>query len=126
MAGLLALMLLTESRRATREAGGELVPLHEQDRGGWDREMIAEGHDAGPRVPARATSRGSYQLLAAINAVHTDAPTAADTDWCQIATLYDQLYAVDPDARRRAEPGRRGRRAGRAGGRPGDGRPSCR
>jgi RNA polymerase sigma-70 factor (ECF subfamily) len=98
--GLLALMLLTESRHATREAGGELVPLHEQDRGGWDRALIAEGHDLVRECLRRAESTGRgpgrYQILAAINAVHTDAPTAAATDWGQIATLYDQLYAVDP------------------------------
>jgi RNA polymerase sigma-70 factor (ECF subfamily) len=93
--GLLALMLLTESRRTTREAGGELVTLDEQDRGGWDRALIAEGHDL-VRECLRQNRPGRYQLLAAINAVHTDAPTAADTDWAQIATLYDQLYAVDP------------------------------
>jgi RNA polymerase sigma-70 factor, ECF subfamily len=101
VAGLLALMLLTEARRAARVAGGELVPLRDQDRGGWDRELVAEGHglvreclarhDAGGRPP------GQYQLLAAINAVHTDAPDAAATDWGQIATLYDQLYAVAPN-----------------------------
>ena len=100
VAGLLALMLLTESRRPTREAGGELVPLHEQDRGGWDRELITEGHDLVRDCLRRAESTGRgpgrYQILAAINAVHTDAPTAADTDWSQIATLYQQLYAVDP------------------------------
>jgi RNA polymerase sigma-70 factor (ECF subfamily) len=93
--GLLALMLLTESRHATRQAGDELVPLHEQDRGGWDRALIAEGHDL-VRECLRLNQPGRYQILAAINAVHTDAPTAADTDWAQIATLYDQLYAVDP------------------------------
>ncbi len=93
--GLLALMLLTESRRDTREAGGELVPLHEQDRGGWDRELIAEGHEL-VRECLQRNRPGRYQLLAAINAVHTDARTAADTDWSQIATLYEQLYAVDP------------------------------
>ncbi len=69
--------------------------LHEQDRGGWDRELIAEGHDL-VRECLRLNQPGRYQLLAAINAVHTDAPTAADTDWAQIATLYAQLYAVDP------------------------------
>ena len=95
MAGLLALMLLTESRRAVRVAGGELVPLHEQDRGGWDRTLIAEGHEL-VRECLRANQPGQYQLLAAVNAVHTDAPTASDTDWGQIATLYDQLYAVTP------------------------------
>jgi RNA polymerase sigma-70 factor (ECF subfamily) len=95
VAGLLALMLLTESRRAVRVAGGELVPLHEQDRGGWDRALIAEGHEL-VRECLRANQPGQYQLLAAVNAVHTDAPSASDTDWGQIATLYDQLYAVAP------------------------------
>ncbi|GAA1777879.1 sigma factor-like helix-turn-helix DNA-binding protein [Nocardioides hankookensis] len=100
VAGLLALMLLIESRRPVRVAGGELVPLHEQDRGGWDRALIAEGHDLVRECLARAleTGRrpGQYQILAAINAVHTDAPTASATDWSQIATLYGQLYAVAP------------------------------
>ncbi len=100
VAGLLALMLLTESRRETREAGGELVPLHEQDRGGWDRDLIAEGHDLVREClrRAEATGRGPgrYQILAAINAVHTDAPTSSDTDWSQIARLYSQLAAIDP------------------------------
>ncbi len=95
VAGLLALMLLTEARRSTRVAAGELVPLHEQDRGGWDRALIAEGHEL-VRECLRINRPGHYQLLAAINAVHTDAPTAADTDWGQVATLYDQLYAVTP------------------------------
>lgn len=98
--GLLALMLLTEARRTTRVAGGELVTLLEQDRGGWDRALIAEGHELVRGCLARAahTGRrpGQYQLLAAINAVHTDAPSAADTQWDQIAALYDQLYAVAP------------------------------
>jgi RNA polymerase sigma-70 factor (ECF subfamily) len=93
--GLLALMLLIESRKATREAGGELVTLAEQDRGGWDRALIAEGHDL-VRECLRENRPGRYQLLAAINAVHTSAPTAADTDWSQIATLYGQLAAIDP------------------------------
>jgi RNA polymerase sigma-70 factor, ECF subfamily len=93
--GLLALMLLTEARRSARLADGSLVPLHEQDRGGWDRDLIAEGHELVREC--LATGRpGHYQLLAAINAVHTDAPTAADTDWAQIAALYAQLYAVAP------------------------------
>ncbi len=95
VAGLLALMLLTEARRPTRVAAGELVPLHEQDRGGWDRALIHEGH-ALVRECLEANRPGQYQLLAAVNAVHTDAPTAADTDWAQIATLYAQLYAVNP------------------------------
>ncbi|MCW2796347.1 MAG: polymerase, sigma subunit, family [Nocardioides sp.] len=95
VAGLLALMLLTESRRHVRLAAGELVPLHEQDRGGWDRTLIAEGHDL-VRECLALNRPGQYQLLAAVNAVHTDAPTAADTDWGQIVTLYSQLYAVAP------------------------------
>ena len=95
VAGLLALMLLTEARRGTRVAAGELVPLHEQDRGGWDRALIDEGH-ALVRECLETNRPGQYQLLAAVNAVHTDAPTAADTDWAQIATLYAQLYAVHP------------------------------
>lgn len=95
VAGLLALMLLTEARRRTRVAGGELVTLQEQDRGGWDRELIAEGHALVRECLARGRP-GQYQLLAAINAVHTDAPTAADTDWSQIAALYEQLYAISP------------------------------
>jgi RNA polymerase sigma-70 factor (ECF subfamily) len=98
--GLLALMLLTDARRESRLAAGELVPLPEQDRGGWDRALIAEGHDLVRECLARAreTGRppGRYQLLAAVNAVHTDAPTWADTDWRQIAALYDQLAVVDP------------------------------
>ncbi|MBB6628019.1 RNA polymerase sigma factor [Nocardioides sp. KIGAM211] len=93
--GLLALMLLTEARRPVRFAGGELVPLHEQDRGGWDRALIAEGHDL-VRACLAAGRPGQYQLLAAVNAVHTDAPTAADTDWGQIATLYAQLETIAP------------------------------
>jgi RNA polymerase sigma-70 factor (ECF subfamily) len=93
--GLLALMLLTEARRPVRLAGGELVPLHEQDRGGWDRGLVDEGH-ALVRECLETGRPGPYQLLAAISAVHTDAPTAADTDWGQIATLYSQLYAVSP------------------------------
>ena len=93
--GLLALMLLTEARRTTRVAGGELVPLPEQDRGGWDRDLVAEGH-ALVRECLAINRPGRYQLLAAVNAVHTSAPTAADTDWSQIAALYAQLAAIDP------------------------------
>jgi RNA polymerase sigma-70 factor, ECF subfamily len=93
--GLLALMLLIEARRPVRLAGGELVPLREQDRGGWDPTLIAEGQ--GLLRECLAINRpGQYQLLAAVNAVHADAPTAADTDWAQIATIYAQLYAVSP------------------------------
>lgn len=95
VAGLLALMLLVESRRGSRVAGGELVPLGEQDRGGWDRAMIAEGH-ALVRECLERNRPGRYQVMAAVNAVHTDAPTAADTDWAQVAALYTQLLALDP------------------------------
>jgi len=94
-------MLLTEARRPARLAeDGELVPLPEQDRGGWDRALVAEGHALVRECLEQAarTGRrpGQYQLLAAINAVHTDAPSAGDTDWSQIAQLYDQLYAIAP------------------------------
>ena len=93
--GLLALMLLTDARRAARVADGALVPLPDQDRARWDRELIAEGH-AIVRACLRRNRSGPYQLLAAINAVHTDASTAAQTDWRQIVALYDQLYAATP------------------------------
>ena len=95
VAGLLALMLLTESRRTARVAGGELVPLDQQDRGAWDRALIEEGH-ALVRECLAIQRPGQYQLLAAINAVHTDARTAADTDWAQVAALYEQLRVVAP------------------------------
>jgi len=98
--GLLALMLLSDARRASRVAGGELVPLPEQDRNGWDRAFVAEGHDLVreclSRVRDSGRPPGRYQLLAAVNAVHTDAPSWADTDWRQIAALYDQLAVLDP------------------------------
>jgi RNA polymerase sigma-70 factor, ECF subfamily len=96
VAGLLALMLLTESRRATRTtAGGDLVLLAEQDRGRWDRDLIAEGQEL-VRSCLRRNLPGPYQLQAAIQAVHSDAATAADTDWWQIRLLYDQLLALAP------------------------------
>ena len=95
VAGLLALMLLIESRRTTRVAGGELVPLDQQDRGGWDRDLIDEGHEL-VRECLAAGRPGPYQVLACINAVHTDARTGADTDWAQVATLYEQLRAIAP------------------------------
>ena len=101
--GLLALMLLTEARRSVRVADGELVPLHEQDRGGWDRELIAEGHDLVREcleLRASEAAPGQYQLLAAINAVHTDAPTAADTDWAP--DRHALLTAVRRSAPRRS------------------------
>jgi RNA polymerase sigma-70 factor (ECF subfamily) len=93
--GLLALMLLIEARRRARVRHGELVPLDEQDRAGWDLALIAEGHDL-VRECLVVNRPGRYQILAAINAVHTDAPTAQDTDWSQILALYDQLVRVDP------------------------------
>ena len=94
--GLLALMLLTESRRETRTTpDGDLVLLTDQDRGRWDRELIAEGQ-AIVRASLRRNQPGPYQLQAAINAVHSDAPSAAETDWLQILQLYDQLMAMEP------------------------------
>lgn len=103
VSGLLALMLLTDARRTARiSSGGELVTLDEQDRAAWDRTLIAEGHalvhERIAAVAAGAASPGRYQLLAAINAVHTYAPSARDTDWPQIVTLYNRLVAADPSA----------------------------
>jgi RNA polymerase sigma-70 factor, ECF subfamily len=95
-AGLLALMLLTQSRRAARtDAGGELVRLADQDRALWDRALIGEGQAIVRGCLARRQP-GPYQIQAAINAVHSDATTAADTDWGQILALYDQLMALAP------------------------------
>jgi len=94
--GLLALLLLTESRRAARTApDGSMVLLGDQDRSRWDRALVAEGQ-ALVRACIRRNRPGPYQLQAAINAVHSDAPTAADTDWGQILRLYDQLLALSP------------------------------
>jgi RNA polymerase sigma-70 factor (ECF subfamily) len=94
--GLLALMLLVESRRAARTtAEGELVLLAEQDRERWDRALIAEGQ-ALVRRCLRVNRPGPYQIQAAINAVHSDAPTAAATDWRQVLQLYDHLLALTP------------------------------
>jgi RNA polymerase sigma-70 factor (ECF subfamily) len=94
--GLLALMLLVESRRASRvSAEGALVRLADQDRRLWDRALIDEGH-ALVRACLRADRPGTYQVQAAINAVHADAPSAAATDWPQILALYDQLFAMTP------------------------------
>ncbi|GAB3494967.1 RNA polymerase sigma factor [Flexivirga lutea] len=99
--GLLALMLLTDARRAARlSVTGELVTLDEQDRGAWDRALIAEGHalvrDCLAAVAAGGEAPGRYQLLAAINAVHTYARSARDTDWSQVVTLYDRMARIDP------------------------------
>jgi len=94
--GLLALMLLIESRRATRTTpDGDLVLLADQDRGRWDRLLIAEGQ-AMVRECLRRNRPGPYQIQAAIQAVHSDAPSAALTDWRQILQLYDQLLAIAP------------------------------
>ncbi|GAA1037539.1 sigma factor-like helix-turn-helix DNA-binding protein [Virgisporangium ochraceum] len=96
-AGLLALMLLTDARRAARvSAGGELVTLDEQDRGAWDRALIAEGHALVRARLASGEAPGRYQVLAAINAVHTDARDVRDTDWSQVVALYDRLVRLDP------------------------------
>jgi RNA polymerase sigma-70 factor, ECF subfamily len=94
VAGLLSLLLFTESRHASRtRLDGSLVLLGEQDRTRWDRALIEEGQ----AILRRCTRRhqpGPYQLQAAINAVHADAPTIEETDWPQIVGLYDQLLAV--------------------------------
>jgi RNA polymerase sigma-70 factor (ECF subfamily) len=96
VAGLLALLLLTESRRGSRtRPDGSLVLLGEQDRSRWDRALIEEGQ-AILRRCLRRNQPGAYQLQAAINAVHADAPAVERTDWSQIVTLYDQLLAVAP------------------------------
>jgi RNA polymerase sigma-70 factor (ECF subfamily) len=96
VAGLLALLLLSESRRASRTApDGSLVLLGEQDRTQWDRAMIAEGQ-AILRGCLGRNQPGPYQLQAAINAVHADALTIEQTDWPQIVALYDQLLVVAP------------------------------
>ena len=96
VAGLLALMLLTDARREARvDADGVLVTLDEQDRSLWDRTKIVEGH-ALVRECLRRNRPGHYQLLAAINAVHTDAATAADTKWDQVLALYDRVLVVTP------------------------------
>jgi RNA polymerase sigma-70 factor, ECF subfamily len=96
VAGLLALLLLTESRRSSRtRSDGSLVLLGEQDRTQWDRALIEEGQ-AIVRRCLRRNQPGPYQLQAAINAVHADAPTVEETDWSQIVALYDQLFVMAP------------------------------
>jgi RNA polymerase sigma-70 factor, ECF subfamily len=97
VAGLLALMLLIEARRTARvSASGELVTLDEQDRGTWDAALIAEGHRLVRERLAARVAPGRYQIHAAINAVHTSARDARDTDWSQVVALYDQLVRLDP------------------------------
>ncbi|NEA36227.1 RNA polymerase sigma factor [Streptomyces sp. SID13031] len=94
--GLLALMLLQESRRPARVAAdGSLILLADQDRDLWDRVLVTEGQDLVRRCLRRGRP-GPYQLQAAMNAVHSDARTAADTDWSQIVQLYDHLLTLDP------------------------------
>jgi RNA polymerase sigma-70 factor (ECF subfamily) len=94
--GLLALMLLTESRRPARVgADGSLVRLSVQDRALWDRTLIGEGQQL-VRACLRRDRPGPYQIQAAIAAVHSDAASTQDTDWTQILALYDQLYAMAP------------------------------
>ncbi|HVC72577.1 MAG TPA: sigma-70 family RNA polymerase sigma factor [Mycobacteriales bacterium] len=96
VAGLLALMLLTEARRAARtDQDGLLVPLAEQDRSRWDPRLIEDGVGLISRTLGRGPV-GPYQLQAAIAAVHDEAATADDTDWPQILALYDVLTRVSP------------------------------
>ncbi len=97
VAGLLALMLLTEARGSARvSAGGELVALGEQDRRSWDAALIAEGHGLVRERLATGEAPGRYQILAAINAVHTSARDVRDTDWSQVVALYTLLVRIDP------------------------------
>ena len=96
--GLLALLLLTHSRSRARSAPGQpLVLLPDQDRSLWDRALIGEGQDLVRRC-LRRNQPGPYQIQAAIAAVHSDAPSATQTDWGQILALYDQLMACAPTA----------------------------
>ncbi|WFE40683.1 sigma-70 family RNA polymerase sigma factor [Micromonospora sp. WMMD998] len=94
--GLLALMLLTEARRAARTGPDQVaVSLSEQDRARWDRALVVEGQDLVRRC-LRRNRPGPYQIQAAINAVHVDAATAGATDWAQILALYDHLLVCAP------------------------------
>jgi RNA polymerase sigma-70 factor, ECF subfamily len=94
--GLLALLLLTDARRKARvDAHGDLVLLEDQDRGLWDRQMIAEGEVLVERA-LRGGTPGPYQLYAAIAACHAMAPSAAETDWREIAALYGELIRYEP------------------------------
>ena len=96
VAGLLALLLLTESRWSARFSGdGSIILLRDQDRSSWDRSLIEEGH-AIVRACLRRNQPGPYQIQAAINAVHADADSFEVTDWHQILALYDQLLAMTP------------------------------
>ena len=96
-AGLLALMLLTDARRAARATpGGALVPLTEQDRRRWDRRLIAEGTALVEQTLATSRALGPYQMQAAIAAVHDEAASVADTDWAEVLSLYELLAKVSP------------------------------
>ena len=95
VAGLLALLLLADARRDARTRSGRLVRLEDQDRSRWDAAAIEEGCALVERALRRGRP-GPYQLQAAIQAVHTEAPRAADTDWAEIAGLYEVLAALDP------------------------------
>jgi RNA polymerase sigma-70 factor, ECF subfamily len=95
--GLLALMLLIDARRDARAVGEDLVLLSDQDRALWDESKIDEGRTL-LRICLTRNRPGPYQLQAAINAVHSDAPSAALTDWRQILELYDQLMTIAPSA----------------------------
>jgi RNA polymerase sigma-70 factor (ECF subfamily) len=95
--GLLALLLLTESRSAARTApDGSWIRLPDQDRSRWNRDLITEGQ-ALVRTCLRRNAPGPYQIQAAVAAVHSDAATAADTDWRQILSLYDHLLDLAPN-----------------------------
>ncbi len=121
VAGLLALMLLTQARSGARErSDGTLIPLAEQDRLSWDGALLEEGTQLIEQTLSRAPL-GPYQLQAAIAAVHAEAPTAADTDWPQVLKLYDLLARAGAEPGRHAQPGGRGRdgrRPARRAGRP--------
>jgi RNA polymerase sigma-70 factor (ECF subfamily) len=94
--GLLALMVLLEARRPARTSDdGALIPLSEQDRGRWTRRLITHGQEIVRQCLAR-NQPGPYQIQAAINAVHSDAASAAETDWSQILALYDQQMSIAP------------------------------
>ncbi|MCU1358002.1 MAG: polymerase subunit sigma-24 [Acidimicrobiales bacterium] len=94
--GLLGLLLLTEARRPARtDADGSMIRLADQDRGLWDRALIDEGHDL-VRLCLRRNQPGTFQIQAAIAAVHADAATAEATDWAQIVDLYDHLLTIRP------------------------------
>ena len=127
VAGLLALMLLTEARREARFAGGELVPLDEQDRSGWDRGADRRGPRPGPRVPGRATGPGRLPAAGRVNAVHTDARhrrrhrLAPDR-----RALRPAAWRSTPSPVVAPQPGGRRGRAGRPRGRAGRGRPARR